>query len=118
SWYPRVGPVAYSAAIAGLGGSAGRIQPGAALGGMVATFVGLVDLVAYRIVGDTRNPSIEDLDPDSIPDPPTIWENGAKGVTLGVVPLPPGSTASSLSARLPALLARTCDPRWVESAVS
>jgi len=115
SWYPSGGPVADSAAIAWLGGSRGRIQPGAALGGMVATFVGLVDLVAYRIVGDTRNPSIEDLDPDSIPDPPTIWENGAKGVTLGVIPLPPGSTASSLSARLPALLARTCDLGWVDS---
>jgi hypothetical protein len=113
-WISGKGPIADSAAIEWRGmGLDSRIRPGEDLDALSATFVGLVDIAAWRVRGAAPNPSLGNRDSRDVPGAPSVWQDAAKGLTIGAAPLPSEATAATLEARLSSLLTRSCELHWV-----
>jgi hypothetical protein len=93
----------------------GRIDPGENLTGFSIAGVGVPDLVSLQVMGYVPAPVGDESANLEYEDPPSIWNDAATAMAVGIVPQPPGFALDLLN-RLSTLSSRVCELAWVTPA--
>lgn len=85
---------------------AAKARPGQRTPPLSIGAAGIPDIVSYWVISFTPPPQTDD--PDGEPEVNPMLQRSIRGSTVGIVPVPTGATAASLTARLQTLLGRAC----------
>jgi hypothetical protein len=90
----------------------GRIDPGENLTGFSIVGVGVPDLVSLRVLGYVPAAVGDGSSDVEYEDPPSIWDDAAAAMAVGIVPQPPGFALDLLN-RLSTLSSPVCELAWI-----
>lgn len=89
------------------------VVAGHSLAGFTYEGRGELSIVGYSAQARYALPVVEESTASRLASPPSLWVNAARGLTIGIVPLPPDVSPLGRLTRLTGLLVRACQLGWV-----